>query len=118
MNYNNFASRISAPRVIRISNSSVPVPEPVKKPRKQTRRRLAAAAALLLLLPSLIQGARTHAADLSNSAPAFISSQALPDAGSLAKERLSPITAVLLGIGLAVAAIQGRLLFGRGELEC
>ena len=123
MNYNNFASRISAPRTVPISRPPVvPAPEVVRKPRKAARRRLSTAAALLFTLPFLIQSPRAQAADISgsfpNAAPAFISPQGLSDAGSFGKTGLSPVTEILLGIGVAVAAIQSRHLLGRGELEC
>jgi hypothetical protein len=120
MTYNNFASRISAPRVTQLPHLPVPAPATVKKPRKPTRHRISAAAALLLF-PCLILGATTRAADIASfpdAAPAFISAQALPDAGSFGKMGLSPITEALLGIGVAVALIQARLLLSRAELEC
>jgi hypothetical protein len=122
MNYNNFASRISPRRGIPTSHPPVPAQKAVRKPRKQTRRRLSTAAALFLILPFLLQGAWTHAADIPGSlpdaAPTCISTRPFSDPGSFGKRGPSAITEVLLGIGVAVAVIQARLLFGNHELEC
>jgi hypothetical protein len=123
MNYNNFASRISAPRAARVSRPPVPAPETARKPRKPVRRRLSTAAALFLLaLPLFIPAGGAHAAGVPGSfpdaTPAFISVNGLSEPGSFGMAGLSPITEALLGIGLAVAVIQARLLFGNRQLEC
>jgi hypothetical protein len=115
MNYNNFACRISPPRLAAAS-SKKSAQTASRKSRKVTRRRLeSAVAALLFALATAGAETRTQAAGMQEK-PIVDSTNGVL-AAQIGVTHASAVTIILLCGGLGVALFQARLLLRR-DLSC